>query len=175
MSCPLPGRRHRTRPSRRLPLIIRLSLPSQTAVHRAYNVQCGGSGCEWCMCCDCAVCYLAKGGPGKPGQVYRLIAMRGLGYETVKLCCACVVVYPPSPIPLCKSLQSQSMPHTTTTSQATPRHQLSNSIYTYPELARATRHKTQQHKHNTTSQSHSPDIAIKLYTCPGLPGPPFAI
>ena len=39
----------------------------------------------------------------------------------------------------------------------TPRPHISNNTYTYPGPVPATLHKTQQHKHDTISQSHTPD------------------
>ncbi len=64
--------------------------------------------------------------------------------------------------------------HKATTSQTNPRPQISNKLYTYPGQARATRHKTLQHKHHTTSQSHTPDPkmqsnCILAPACPGHP------
>jgi hypothetical protein len=81
------------------------------------------------------------------------------------------------PPPLCKSLQSRSILHKTTTSQANPRPQISNKIYTYPGEARATRHKTRQHKHNTTSQSYTSDPTLQsnCILAPACQGHPLPV
>jgi len=130
-----------------------------------------------------------------------LIEMWGPGYEIVKLCPACCVVWMGQArgmytfclkcgvwgllgwdvvvscglLRLCRVLQRKGWgglahPSIIKTLQKTnagrsipqhpnqtPRPHISNNTYTYPGPVPATLHKTQQHKHDTISQSHTPD------------------